>query len=133
MERSDFQIGDESELETLERLIAHCTNYRVIKRCTDETLNTIEWAIGLFFAQSKEHEYSYGSDIPDADSLIQNQVAVIFKGTDGELEKIVGSPQFAETCIGFFHQAIKNHYYGFDRINCLYETPFIKIYWCQIK
>ena len=74
MERSDFQIGDESELETLERLIAHCTNYRVIKRCTDETLHTIEWAIGLFFVQSKEHEYIYGYDIPDADTLIQNQL-----------------------------------------------------------
>ena len=70
MERSDFQIGDESELETLERLMAHCTNYRVIKRCTDETLHTIE----LFFAQSKEHKYIYGYDIPDADTLIQNQL-----------------------------------------------------------
>ena len=52
---------------------------------------------------------------------------MISRGTDDELGKTVGSPQFAETCIGFFHQAIKNHYYGFDRINCLYETPFIKI------
>ena len=125
---SYFQIGDESELDTLERLIVHCTNYRVIKRCTDETLNTIELAIELFFAQSKDQEYSYGNDIPDAHTLIQNQVAVIFKGTDGELEKFVKSPRFAEICIGFFHQAIKNHYYGFDRINYLYETPVYKDY-----
>lgn len=125
---SYFQIGDESELDALERLIVHCTNYRVIKRCTDETLHTIELAIELFFAQSKDHEYSYGNDIPDAHTLIQNQVAVIFKGTDGELEKFVKSPRFAEFCIGFFHQAIKNHYYGFDRINYLYETPVYKDY-----
>lgn len=124
---SDFQIGDESELDTLERLIAHCTNFRVVKRTTDEPLRANELAIELFFVKSKEQEYSYDNDIPDTDTLIQNQIAVVFKGTDDELRKFVESPLFAETCIGFFHQAIKNHYYGFDRINCLYETPFIKI------
>ena len=73
--------------------------------------------IELFFARFKEQEYSYDNDIPDADTSVQNQVAVVFKGTDDEFGKIVGSPLFAETCIGFFHQAIKNHYYGFDRVN----------------
>lgn len=123
---SDFQIGNESDLDTLERLIAHCTNFRIVKRCTDKTLRTIELAIELVFAQSKNQEYSYDNDIPDVDTLIQNQHAVVFKGTDDEFGKIVGSPLFAETCIGFFHQAIKNHYYGFNRINYLYETPVYK-------
>ena len=123
---SDFQIGDESELDTLERLIAHCTNFRVVKRTTDEPLRTNELAIELFFVKSKEQEYSYDNDIPDTDTLIQNQIAVVFKGTDDELRKFVESPLFAETCIGFFHQAIKNHYYGFNRLNYLYVTPVYK-------
>ena len=53
---------------------------------------------------------------------------MISRGTDDELGKTVGSPQFAETCIGFFHQAIKNHYYGFNRVNYLFETPVYKDY-----
>ena len=125
---SDFQIGGESELDTLERLIAHCTNFRVVKRYTDETHRTIELAVELIFVQAKEREYSYDKDIPDAETLIQNQIAVIFRGTDDELGKFVETPQFAETCLGFFHQAIKNHYYGFDRINFLYKTPVYKDY-----
>ena len=125
---SDFQIGDESELDTLERLIAHCTNFRVVKRTTDEPLRANELAIELFFVKSKEQEYSYDNDIPDTDTLIQNQIAVVFNGTDDELRKLVESPLFTETCIAFFHQAIKNHYYGFDRVNCVYHTPVYKDY-----
>ena len=125
---SDFQIGDDSELDVLERLTAHCTYYRVIKRCVNETHRVVELAIELIFAQSKEHEYSYGNDIPDADTLIQNQIAVVFRGTDDNFRQIVGTPQFIETCIGFFRQAIKNHYYGFDRVNCVYHTPVYKDY-----
>ena len=125
---SEFQIGDDSELDVLERMVAHCTNYRVVKRCTDESCGTIELSLDLFFAQAKEHEYSFDKDIPDAETLIQNQSAVVFKGIDDELGKIIESPQFADTCIGFFQQAIKNHYYGFDRLNYLYETPVYKDY-----
>ena len=122
----DFRIGDDSELDELERQTVHCTNYSVAKRSTDETLRTIELAIELFFARSKEQEYSYDNDVSDADTSVQNQIAVVFKGTDDELRKFVESPQFAETCIGFFCQAIRNHYYGFDRVNYLYVTPVYK-------
>lgn len=122
----DFRIGDESKLDELERLTAHCTNYRVIKRCIDKVHNTIELSIELIFAKSKELEYSYDKDVPCAHTLVQNQAAVVFKGSDEDLQQIAAGPQFTETCIGFFRQAIKNHYYGFDRVNYLYETPVYK-------
>ena len=125
---SDFQIGNESKLDTLERLISHCTNYRVVKRYADDTHSTVELAIELFFVKSRETKYSYDSDIPDAETFIQNQSAVIYRGTDEELRKFVESPLFEDTCIGFFREAIKNHYYGFSRVNYLYVTPVYNDY-----
>lgn len=124
----DFQIGNDCELDSLEREIVHCTNYRVIKRSSQDSAHTVELAIELFFAKSKQQEYSYDKDIPNADTIVQNQTAIVFRGMEDELVKMVESPQFEDTCIGFFHQAIKHHYYGFDRVYYLFETPVYKDY-----
>ena len=122
----DFQIGDDSELDVLERLIAHCTNYRVTKRICDKTNNTIELVLDLFYAQRKEHDYEYDNDIPDAETMIQSQSAVIFKGSENELQQFMRNAWFSDICISFFHQTAKNHYYGFNRIHYLYITPVYK-------
>ncbi len=119
----DFQIGDDSKLDVLERLVAHCTNYRVTKHYCDEDNKTVELKIDLFYAKSKERKYHYNSDVPDAETMIQSQSAVLFKGTEDELQQYMSNMWFDDVCMGFFHQATKNHYYGFNRLHYLYVTP----------
>lgn len=122
----DFQIGDNSELDVLERLIAHCTNFRVTKHYCDEANKIVELTIDLFYTKSKEREYEYDSDIPDTETMIQSQSAVLFKGTESELQQFMSNVWFNDICMGFFHQAAKNHYYGFNRLHYLYVTPVYK-------
>ena len=124
----EFQIGDDSELDVLERLIAHCTNYRVTKHYCDEVHKTVELVIDLFYTKSKKREYQYDSDVLDAETIIQNQSAVLFKGTELELQQFMSNAWFSDICMGFFHQAAKNHYYGFNRLQCIFVTPVYKDY-----
>lgn len=124
----DFQIGDDSELSVLERQVAHCTNYRVTKRYNDKMQQTIELVLELFYVQSKKNDNKYNNDIPNTKTMIQSQSAVIFTGTDNELHQFMHNDWFADICISFFHQAAKNHYYGFDRIHYQYVTPVYKDY-----
>ena len=66
------------------------------------------------------------SDIPDTETMIQSQSAVLFKGTESELQQFMSNVWFDDICMGFFHQAAKNHYYGFNRLHYLYVTPVYK-------
>lgn len=123
---TDFRIGDDSEMDVLERLVAHCTGYRVTKRHSGNDDGSVELVLDLFYVKSKEKEYQYDCDIPDAETVIQSQSAVIYRGTEMELQQFVHNPWFAEICMGFFHQAVKNHYYGFNRLHYLHVTPVYK-------
>ena len=93
---------------------------------TMQSLIVFRWNLPYPKLKSKEKEYQYDCDIPDAETVIQSQSAVIYRGTEMELQQFVHNPWFAEICMGFFHQAVKNHYYGFNRLHYLHVTPVYK-------
>ena len=120
----DFQIGNGSELDVLERACAHCTSYRVTKRYADDAMSDVELLLELFF---KDKDCAEGNEeIPVMKTIVQNQSAVIFRGSEDELRGFMSSAWFRDACMSFFHQAAKNHFYGFRRLHYLYNTPVYK-------
>lgn len=120
----EHQIGDNSEMDALERQENSIITYRVIKRPLDN--DRIELVFEINFKQSKNNHYEYNSDIPDAPTQIQQQTAVLFRGNEDGLKVFLANRRFDDVIMGNLYQAIRNHYYGFPPAHYLFKSPVYK-------
>lgn len=118
---AEFIIGDNTEDDVLCREISHIEKFSIIHRTDSEQMTV--FSLQIDFNPMKKAEGASDDAVTHAPTIIQHQSNILFRGSHAEWESFREEARFSDCCLGFFYQAIKNHYYGFEPAWVLESSP----------